>query len=162
MKKFPPVLDVCCGGRHFWFDKKDARAVYVDKRRETILWGGKQRPGRSPTVVDPDYVADFRKLPFPSDTFAQVVFDPPHATFGKTGIMAKTYGRLDDDWRDLISGGFSECFRVLRPEGTLIFKWNETQIPLSEILSLTPQKPLFGHLCGMRSKTHWVAFMKPA
>ena len=43
---FPPVLDACCGGRHFWFDKKDGRALFVDKRRETIVWGGKQRPGR--------------------------------------------------------------------------------------------------------------------
>ena len=31
----PPVLDACCGSRMFWFDKKDARATFVDKRRET-------------------------------------------------------------------------------------------------------------------------------
>jgi len=28
------VLDACCGGRMFWFDKSDDRAVFVDKRRE--------------------------------------------------------------------------------------------------------------------------------
>ena len=29
------VLDACCGSRMFWFDRADARAVFVDKRRET-------------------------------------------------------------------------------------------------------------------------------
>lgn len=28
----PPVLDTCCGSRMFWFDKKDPRALFVDKR----------------------------------------------------------------------------------------------------------------------------------
>lgn len=103
---FPPVLDACCGGRHFWFDKKDGRALFVDKRRETIVWGGKQRPGRCDTVIDPDQLADFTNLPFPSDTFALVVWDPPHGFFGKTGIMAKTYGRLDDDWQGMLTTEF--------------------------------------------------------
>ena len=31
---FPPVLDACCGSRMFWFDRKDTRATFVDKRRE--------------------------------------------------------------------------------------------------------------------------------
>jgi hypothetical protein len=31
---FPPVLDACCGSRMFWFDRKDQRATFVDKRRE--------------------------------------------------------------------------------------------------------------------------------
>lgn len=61
---FPPVLDACCGGRHFWFDKKDGRALFVDKRQETIVWGGKQRPGRCDTVIAPDQLADFTALPF--------------------------------------------------------------------------------------------------
>ena len=26
------ILDVCCGGRMWWHDKKDARAVYMDNR----------------------------------------------------------------------------------------------------------------------------------
>ncbi|MDC9607440.1 hypothetical protein PSI21_21250, partial [Xenorhabdus griffiniae] len=56
--------------------------------------------------------------------------------------------------------GFREAFRVLRPAGTLIFKWNETQIKTSEILALVSQSPLFGHPSGKRANTHWVAFMK--
>lgn len=74
--------------------------------------------------------------------------------------MAKKYGRLFPSWRDDIRQGFKECFRVLEPYGVLIFKWNETQIKVSEILKLTDQKPLFGHKSGKQANTHWIAFMK--
>ena len=37
---------------------------------------------------------------------------------------------------------------------------NETDVTLSEVLTLTNQKPLFGHVSGKQQKTHWVAFMK--
>jgi SAM-dependent methyltransferase len=46
--------------------------------------------------------------------------------------MGKKYGRLNKEtWRDDLRAGFAEAFRVLRPHGVLIFKWNETQIPVS-------------------------------
>ena len=50
-----------------------------------------------------------------------------------------------------------ECFRVLEVNGILVFKWNEEQIKLNEILKLTDIKPLFGN---KRAKTHWLVFMK--
>lgn len=60
----------------------------------------------------------------------------------------------------MLSKGFAECFRVLEPCGILIFKWNETDIKVLEILALTPEKPIFGHKSGKASKTHWMCFMK--
>lgn len=51
-------------------------------------------------------------------------------------------------------------FRVLQKDGILIFKWSDTDIKTSEILKLTPQKPVFGHISGKRSNTHWICFMK--
>ena len=42
----------------------------------------------------------------------------------------------------------------------MIFKWNETDIKVSEVLKLTPEKPIFGHISGKRSNTHWICFMK--
>ncbi|MFU1952932.1 SAM-dependent methyltransferase, partial [Bordetella avium] len=66
------------------------------------------------------------------------------------------------DWRDDLRRGLAECFRVLRPEGVLIFKWAEVQIPVSQILALTDHRPLFGHKSGKREKTHWLTFLKPA
>lgn len=73
--------------------------------------------------------------------------------------MAK-YGALDKDWKETLKKGFAECFRVLRPGGFLIFKWNETDIKVSEILKLTQEKPILGHISGKRSNTHWILFMK--
>jgi len=61
---------------------------------------------------------------------------------------------------DQLGQGFSECWRVLKPEGTLVFKWNETQIPISKILPLAPARPLFGQRCGKSAKTHWMIFLK--
>ena len=159
---FPPVLDACCGSRMFWFDRKDTRTLFVDKRRETHLATDcSVRNGEREIVVDPDIVADFTALPFPDDTFQMVVFDPPHIQRnGDTSWLLKKYGVLRGNWRDMLRRGFAECFRVLRPQGTLIFKWNEIEVPLREILELTPEKPLFGHRTGKQAKTHWVAFLK--
>ena len=159
----PPVLDACCGSRMFWFDKQDERALFVDKRRETwpIDIGTPGTKGRSPIVVDPDELADFTALPYPDDAFALVVFDPPHIERTEAkGLLTKKYGHLTGDWRETLRRGFAECFRVLKPQGTLIFKWAESDYPVSEVLALTPEKPLFGHKSGKQSATHWIAFMK--
>lgn len=90
--------------------------------------------------------------------FAMVLFDPPHLkNVGRKSWTAKKYGILGDDWRYDLTQGFSECFRVLKPLGTLVFKWSEVQIKLSEILKLTPEKPVILH---KKQKTHFVIFQK--
>ena len=72
--------------------------------------------------------------------------------------MVKKYGKLNKDtWKQVLHDGFSECMRVLKPYGTLIFKWNEEQIKLKEILNIINYKPLFGN---KRAKTHWLVFVK--
>lgn len=151
-----PVLDACCGSRMFWFDRSDDRAVFVDKRKEShILCDGRS------LEISPDVIADFTALPFADKTFFLVVFDPPHmTTLGENSWLAKKYGRLIGDWRDEIREGFKECFRVLKENGTLVFKWNTTDVSLSEILELAPTRPLFGHTTGRQSKTHWLCFLK--
>lgn len=67
------ILDMCCGSRMFWFNKRDTRAVFSDIRREehTLCDGRK-------LVINPDVIADFRDLPFAAASFPVVVFDPPH------------------------------------------------------------------------------------
>ncbi len=148
-----------------WFDRDHPDVVFGDKRSETITVTDRSRGNPSGTrtlSIEPDTMLDFRALPFMDNTFKLVAFDPPHLiTAGKKSWLAAKYGRLSDNWRSDIQIGFSECFRVLSPDGTLIFKWNETQIKLSEVIKLTPVQPMFGHRSGAKGLTHWLVFMKP-
>lgn len=151
------ILDACCGSKMFWFDKDNQNVLFLDKRKETYTCTdrGKQR-----TInVDPETIADFTNLPFKESSFPLVVFDPPHTYCGENGYMYKKYGTLFTGWEEMIRHGFEECFRVLCPAGTLIFKWNEHRVSLKKVLSLTDEKPLFGQKIG-NSKTHWLVFMK--
>lgn len=156
------VLDPCCGSRMFWFDRADERAVFGDIRNvEYNLTDKSSAGGSRQLIIAPDQQMDFRALPFADETFHLVVFDPPHLSQnGSTGWLAKKYGKLGADWRIDIRVGFAECFRVLRTSGILIFKWNEHEVKVSEILKLTDAKPLFGNRCGKTAKSHWIVFMK--
>jgi SAM-dependent methyltransferase len=153
------VLDACCSGRSFWYDKKDSRAVFMDKRIEKIVF---DNPGHKEILnISPAVQADFTVMPFRDCTFDLVVFDPPHLRYhGDQSWLAKRYGRLTGDWEFELQSGFLECFRVLRPAGTLVFKWNDTDVPVSKILTLINERPLFGHKSGKNSKTHWICFIK--
>ena len=156
MKVKQNILDVCCGSRMFWFDKNNKNVIFVDIRSENHVLCDNRK-----LSIDPDIIADFRELPFDDDQFDLVVFDPPHLEkLGVDSWMAKKYGVLFPTWENDIRDGFSECFRVLKKSGILIFKWNEDQILTSKILSLTDYKPLIGHISGKRAKTHFITFMK--
>lgn len=152
-----PILDPCCGSRMFYFDKHNPLVTFGDFREErhTLCDGRKLK-------IEPDMKMDFRNLPFPNDSFHLVIFDPPHLkNIGNKAYMALKYGRLSpNEWQKDLKQGFQECFRVLKQNGTLVFKWNESQIPLKNILELTDQKPVIGHKSGRQSKTHWVLFFK--
>jgi SAM-dependent methyltransferase len=158
------VLDVCCGSRMFWFDRENPTALFMDKRAETHeLTDSSSQGGFRSLTIAPEVQADFTALPFRDASFPMVVFDPPHLVRnGKSGWLAKKYGKLGRDWREEIRAGFAESFRVLRPLGTLIFKWNEHEIPVSQVVALSAHRPLFGNKCGKQSKSHWLVFLKPA
>lgn len=162
----PRVLDPCCGGRMWWFDRNHPDAIYGDRRSEMLVVTdrshGKQ-DGQRILRIEPDQLLDFRNLPFPDGTFKLVAFDPPHLVrAGPKSWLAAKYGKLSDDWRDDLRRGLAECFRVLAPDGVLVFKWNETQVKLSEILPLAPWPPLFGNTSGKKAGTHFMVFMRPA
>ncbi|GGH83653.1 23S rRNA G2069 N7-methylase RlmK/C1962 C5-methylase RlmI [Pullulanibacillus pueri] len=137
----------------FWFDKENEDVLYMDNRQlETTLCDGRT------LNVNPDVIADFRNMPFEDDSFYLVVFDPPHLLkAGDDSWLAKKYRKLNESWSTDIKRGFGECMRVLKPNGTLVFKWNEDQVKTSEVIKAIGQKPLFGN---RRSKTHWMVFMK--
>lgn len=150
------VLDPCCGHRSFWFDSSCPVAVFGDVREgEWELCDGRAFD------VSPDVSMDFTAIPYQDGSFGLVVFDPPHLLrAGSKSYMAIKYGRLEESWRDDLASGFSECFRVLRDGGTLVFKWCEYQVPLRDALALSPYRPLFGNRKPGNDKTHWVVFVK--
>lgn len=162
MKK---ILDVCCGSRMMWFNRSHPDAVFGDQRSEVLQVTDNSRGNASGVRVlrvEPDTLLDFRALPFADGQFKLVAFDPPHLVHaGPRSWLAAKYGKLSADWREDIRQGFAECFRVLASEGTLVFKWNESQVKLSEVLKLAPMQPLFGHPTGRKGLTHWLVFMKP-
>ena len=148
-----------------WFDKADSRAVFGDRRCEEITVTDRSKgnaSGQRVIRIEPDTLMDFRALPFPDASFRLVAFDPPHlVSAGPRSWLAAKYGKLSADWRDDLRQGFAECFRVLEPGGTLVFKWNETQVKVRDVLALTSEKPLFGQVSGAKGMTHWLVFMKP-
>ena len=159
MSKLPPVLDVCCGPKGFWFDKNNGKVLFMDKRRDSFYT--EYPSGNYTDIIDPDLTLDFSNMPFKDNTFYLIVFDPPHIPQEKpTGRIIKRYGHLSGGWKEMLRNGFSECFRVLKPKGTLIFKWNECRVPVKDILALTNEPPLFGHQSGKRMGTHWIVFIK--
>lgn len=109
-------------------------------------------------LAKPDIKMDFREMPFSDNTFKIVVFDPPHLKqAGSESWLAKKYGVLPKDWKPYLKAGFDECMRVLEPDGILVFKWNEEQIKLNDVLKEFGKEPLLG---DQRGKTRWILFMK--
>ena len=122
-----PVIDVCCGGKMFWYDKNDERSVFMDCRvLEDTLCDGRT------FHVRPDILGDFRDIPFPDDSFSLAVFDPPHLQHaGENSWLAKKYGRLGKSWREPSAEGevyVDKCKRV----GTLGVEWEIVNTKLAE------------------------------
>lgn len=157
------ILDVTCGSRTIWFDKNHPAAIYCDIRDEeqSGVWTSTNGDSERKCVIHPDVQCDFTDLPFPSNSFTLVVFDPPHLRrVSENAWMRKKYGQLGENWREVLHDGFHECMRVLKPDGVLIFKWNESQIPAADVWAAIGERPLFGHHSGKKSQTFWGCFMK--
>ncbi|KGQ62533.1 methyltransferase [Gallibacterium anatis] len=154
-----PILDACCGSRMFWFDKQNPNVLFADNRRlETTM---KDRDKVRKLEINPDVIHDFTDMPYPDKSFKLVIFDPPHLKEGgDNSWLVKKYGRLNKDWQTQLKKGFDECMRVLDDYGTLVFKWNETQITVNEIIKAIGHQPLIGHKSGKANNTHWLLFFK--
>lgn len=168
------ILDACCGPRMFWFDKHHPNTLYIDNRIEEKGFIG----NRQAREIKPDKVMDFRDLKFPDKSFKLVVMDPPHLkNMSKNFLegersdqvhqfrLGDTFGYLDKrTWGKDLRKGFKECWRVLDDYGILIFKWNDHDIKVKDLLMVLGRKPLFGHRTRFskngRSGTHWFCFMK--
>ena len=148
------VLDPCCGSRMFYFDKADPRVDFRDNRElDTTLCDGRT------LHIHPDVIGDVTHIDAPDGRYHLVIFDPPHLDVGN-GWQVEKYGKLPKGWKTWMTAAFSECWRVLATNGTLIFKWYEYHIKLSEVLACAPCKPLLGNRKPKQSKTHWLVFFK--
>ncbi len=148
------VLDVCCGGKMFYVGDT-SNVLFIDERNEDIILCDERI-----YKVRPDVVADFQNLPLDDNSFNLVIFDPPHLLkIGENSYMAKKYGKLGQDWQTVIRNGFNECFRVLKSGGTLVFKWSEHDIKISDVLLLFHTKPLILDR-GRGKNTVWCIFYK--
>lgn len=147
------ILDCCCGGKMFWYDKDNQDVLFGDIRNVQEKIGD----GRV-LNVSPDMIMDFTDLPFQDNLFRMVVFDPPHLLYaGPNSWLRKKYGILPKDWKPYLKAGFDECIRVLKPGCFLVFKWNEEQIATADVLKAIDTRPLLG---DKRSKTRWMIFAK--
>lgn len=147
------ILDTCCGGKMFWYEKDLPMVTFQDVRA-----GVKEYSGGRKIRIEPNHVGNVTNMDFEDETFDVVIFDPPHMVrAGKTSWLNIKYGKLPEDWRTFFTKAFCECFRVLKNNGVLVFKWNSEQIPFAEVIKLSPYKPLFG---DKRSKTRWTVFVK--
>lgn len=110
------ILDPACGGRMFYFNKNDDRVLFCDIRNETYDFGE-----YGEFKVGPDMQIDFTNMPFDNESFKMIIFDPPHLLHSKstpTGYMKIKYGYLHrDSWKEVLTKGFNECFRVLKAGG---------------------------------------------
>ena len=93
-----------------------------------------------------------------------VIFDPPF-TLGKDEYKKNNfitqYDYLPkDSWENDLRVGIKELFRVLKPDGIFIFKWDEMTIKLEKILKLFPYPALFGSRIGQKNNLHWIVFLK--
>lgn len=136
--------------------KHEPHTTYIDNRSEKDEV--KDRQYIRDIVVSPDIIADFRKLPFKDDEFDLIIFDPPHLIHaGDNSWLKLKYGLLPKDWSTYIKAGFDECMRVLKPTGTLLFKWSNNQIPFNKVFNVIGQKPILG---DRRGSTRWSVFIK--
>lgn len=157
----PQILDACCGGRMWWWDKNHPLAVYMD-RREAAPGSSHRRPN---WACQPSLLADFKEMPFEDECFQLVLFDPPHlvrdqASFSEVRLRYGEFTSVNE--QEELGLGFSECWRVLAPGGTLVFKWAG---PIGRVLPHFPADPVVGSRNAPRGSkglgTRWLIFYKP-
>ena len=157
MKDNKFILDACCGGRHFWFNKNNPNVLFMDIRKEPKGF----IPQQKNFEIEPDIIGDFRKTDFRDKQFKHIVLDIPHKVKKDNGLITKKYGYLGDNWEEDLRKGFNEMWRILDDFGTLNLKFTDLDISTGKLLSLFPVQALYGIITKKgANNTYWFNFMK--
>ena len=138
------MIDLCCGGRH-WLYNKDPHDLLCMDIRSVEKGAIALQPNWN---VTPDIIGDYtdmREL-FEDSSFRYAFWDIPHA-INLSGIMGMKYGELGGTWKEDLAKGFKEIHRILEDRGALILKFADVSISFRDLLNAldidnVPLKPL--------------------
>ena len=154
------ILDATAGFRGIWFGKNHPLVTFLDKRSGKYYYMSKSGKKKC-TEIKPDIVCEWKDIDYPDNTFDMIVFDPPHIIQDANCNMIVDYGNLSKDtWRNDLKIAFKQLFRILKPNGVFILKWNECNKPIDNIIKLCPYRALFGTRTGLNNKNIWLTFVK--
>jgi len=160
------ILDATASNRSIWYQKNNPFTIFLDKRcgKEYTQTTESNFDNKRIIRIFPNVRGIWQHLPFKENSFDMIVFDPPHLFKDegkKLSLMSIRYGIFyNHSWKQELTSGLNELFRVLKPLGIFILKWNETDVAIEEVLKLFPYKPLFGSRVGQKNQTHWITFIK--
>ena len=169
------ILDATAGNRTMWHKKDPPNIIFADMERKLH--------------VKPTIFCDTRQAPFRMQTFNTIIFDPPHLWGGEldyTPTYPREIKRLKQKFKgkpftyygwdkyqtriQLITYIYyceAEFKRILKPDGLLWLKWNETKIDLNRILAIFADWHLLMQIkCAIekhtlgRADTYWVLLSK--
>jgi len=126
-----PILDATAGFRMMHYDKGNPEVLFMDQRAE----------------CEPDHLADFKNTGLPNESFYLIIWDPPHllhkAKIANGANMIRQFGSLETEtWQTDLKEGFKELWRLLKPNGSIMFKWCTVDVSSDKVLKLFPIKPL--------------------
>jgi len=138
------ILDASAGNRTMWQTPNDNDVIYLDRERKL--------------EVKPTIFADNSTTPFLSEIFDTIFYDPPHMYGDKSSYYIypdtksfkerwQGYGEIPryyggDKYKNRMAlivhiyNAQKELYRILKNDGLLWLKWNETCIPLKRVLRL--------------------------
>jgi hypothetical protein len=138
------ILDATAGNRTMYECKQTDSIIYIDMEKKL--------------KVKPTIFADNTNTPFLDATFDTIFYDPPHLWGNKEGytpFYPKEYKKWASEHKPFaftyygwdkyqsrealiahIYRAQKEFARIIKPNGLLWLKWNETRIPLNRILTI--------------------------